>query len=178
MIWVDYGFIAVILISALIGLLRGFVRELLGLATWVAAFAVAWLAAPWMNDLLLPHVETPSVRKAAAYAGLFLGVLLIGGVITALISGHVRKSVLAAADRTVGGGLGLLRGLVICGLFVLIGGHTVLREDSWWSRSALIPRLQWVADGLATVIPAGWLEALKSEPKLKPQTSAVPKPGT
>lgn len=178
MIWVDYGLIAVILVSALVGLLRGFVRELLGLMTWVFAFALAWFAAPWMNEALTPHIETPSIRKAAAYGSLFLGALLVGGVITALISGSVRKSALASADRTMGAGLGLIRGLVICGLFVLIGSHTMLRQDPWWHRSALIPRLQWVADGLATVIPAGWLDAIKSESKVQPESPLSPKPGT
>jgi membrane protein required for colicin V production len=175
MIWVDYGLVVVILVSALVGLLRGFTRELLGLMTWVFAFAAAWLGSHWMDAWLEPHITAPSVRKGTAYLLLFLGALLVGGVITALVSGGIRDSRFSSTDRTLGAGLGLFRGFVICGLFILIAGQTLLRQDPWWSQSLLIKRLDWVAQGLGTLMPAGWLDAIRAESEPAPVPEAAPR---
>ena len=163
MIWVDYGILAVLLVSVIVGLVRGFAREVLGLATWVLAFWLALRFAAPFGHWLEAFISVPSVRKITAYALLFLGGLLAGGIVTSLIVRALRSSGgLSSIDRTLGGGFGLVRGGLIVGAFILVGGITPLKQDPWWSQSALMPHFQWLADGLKVLIPERWILQIQS----------------
>jgi membrane protein required for colicin V production len=166
--WVDYCILALIVISMVIGAIRGFAREALGLATWVFAALLAWFFAKPLFLWLAPYISVPSVRQVTAYASLFLGGLLVGGVITALIADLVRDSRFSSADRTLGAGLGLLRGGLIVALLVLILGMTSLRQDPWWGQSLLIARFEVLAEGLRHLLPKSWLDTLQSAPESVP----------
>jgi membrane protein required for colicin V production len=163
MIWVDYCIVGLLLVSTIVGVIRGFARETLGLLTWVLAI---WLAISFSGAAatrLAPYISVPSVRIAAAYALLFLGGLLFGGIITALIVRFMRASALSSTDRTLGGGFGVIRGAVLVGLFILIAGTTPARHDPWWQKSVLLGQFQWLADGLRVLIPPRWIDQLQSE---------------
>jgi membrane protein required for colicin V production len=163
MIWVDYCIVAVLLVSTIVGVIRGFARETLGLLTWILAI---WLAIAFAGAVAIrlgPYISVPSVRIAAAYAILFLGGLLIGGIITALIVRTIRDGVLSSTDRTLGGGFGVIRGAVLVALFILVAGTTPARHDPWWQRSVLLDKFEWLADGLRVLIPPRWLDQLKSD---------------
>ncbi|MDB5971857.1 MAG: CvpA family protein [Hydrocarboniphaga sp.] len=163
MIWVDYCIVGLLVVSTIVGVIRGFARETLGLLTWILAIwlAVAFSAAAAVK--LGPYISVPSVRIAAAYALLFLGGLLIGGIITALIVRFMRASALSSTDRTLGGGFGVIRGAVLVALFILIAGTTPARHDPWWQKSLLLDQFQWLADGLRVLIPPRWIDQLQSD---------------
>lgn len=161
---VDYGIVALILVSSLIGVLRGFARESLGLATWILAFLLAWLGASTVVEWLAPYIAAPSVRVATAYASLFLGGLLIGSLITSLVVDAIRSSRFSPADRTLGAGLGLIRGVFLVVVAVWLLGQTPASRDEWWSQSRLIGQFKVLADELDALVPRTWLEALKVPP--------------
>jgi len=163
MIWVDYCIVGLLVVSTIVGVIRGFARETLGLLTWILAIwlAVAFSAAVAVK--LGPYISVPSVRIAAAYAILFLGGLLIGGVITAIIVRFLRASALSSTDRTLGGGFGVIRGAVLVALFIVIAGTTPARQDPWWQKSLLLDKFQWLADGLRVLIPPRWIDQLQSQ---------------
>lgn len=165
--WADYGILAIVVLSVLIGFLRGFTREFFGLATWVLAIGLAIVAGERLIVQLEPHISDPLVRAGVAYGALFLVGLLAGGILTALLVNRIRGSQFSSADRTLGGGLGLVRGVLLVALAVLIGGMTSLRESPWWKESTLREPAEVVADGLRVLIPASWLAPLKSEPASK-----------
>src|SRR6202008_5183347 len=98
--WADYGILALIFMSAVLGALRGFARESLGLATWILAIGAAIAFGRPVAAALEPHLPVPIVRIGVAYGGLFLAGLLVGGVLTAVIVSSVRKSRYSSADRT------------------------------------------------------------------------------
>lgn len=162
MIWADWFLLAALVISILIGVFRGFTRELLGLVSWIVALGAALFLAPHAVPLLEPHVATPSLRVAGAYAGVFFGVLLAGAIITYVVSTLVRKSPLSGVDRMVGAGFGLARGVLIAVLLVWLVGLTPAREDPWWGESALIPQLEGLARGLEGLMPEPWQQQLGS----------------
>ncbi|MBI2383720.1 MAG: CvpA family protein [Gammaproteobacteria bacterium] len=161
MIWVDWGILFVVVVSVLIGLFRGFTREVLGLLTWVAALWLAWVLGDNLAQRLESSISVPQVRMAAAYGLLFLAGLIGGSIATFAICRTVKESPFARTDRVVGAGFGLLRGLALVAVFVLFAGMTSARQDDWWKKSVLIGHVEWLADGLARVIPAAWLESLK-----------------
>ena len=167
--WADYVILAVLAVSILIGLMRGFTREVLGVIGWVLAFWVAFTFTHQAAEWLTPHIATPSVRRAAAFGGLFLIVMLLTSVLNYFIGKLVRNGMLASADRTLGAGFGLLRGLVVIAAIIWAAGSTVARADPWWQQSALIPRLEWTADLLKSVVPKRWAKVLEP-PAPTPQT--------
>ena len=85
MSWFDYAIIAVVLISTLISLWRGFVREAFSLAIWVLAFWVSWSFFRELAAHLTPWIDTPSVRLGIAFGLLMLASLVVGGLVNFLL---------------------------------------------------------------------------------------------
>ncbi len=109
----DFILIGVMLVSALLAMIRGFMREILSIAAWVIA-AVATLYA---YSRLLPYAKTyfnnDIIAAGAVIGGTFLGTLLIVSIITVRFSDMVLDSRVGALDRTLGFLFGLARGLII-----------------------------------------------------------------
>lgn len=160
--WADCAILAVVLVSVLIGVFRGFTREVLGVIGWVLAFwaAVSFVdpASAWLAD----RIATPSVRRAVAFGGIFLLTLLGAAILTFVLSSSIRDSQYSGVDRTLGGGFGFLRGLFIIAALLLIAGSTSARKDPWWQQSLFVPHLEWTADALRELLPERWIRALES----------------
>jgi membrane protein required for colicin V production len=154
--WADWILLAVLLVSVAFGILRGFTRELLGLVSWILAVTAALFLAPTAVGWLESHIATPSLRIAASYALVFFVFLVLGSVVTAIVTSLVRKSPLSGVDRTIGGGFGLIRGVLVAVLLVWVFGLTPARQDPWWKESMLIPPAEWLAGGLREVLPEKW----------------------
>ncbi len=153
MVWVDYVIIGIILVSALISLVRGFVREAVSLLVWVAAFGLAWL---WFRDLavhLAQWVETPSLQLGLAFALIVIGALILGGIFGFLLGQLVDASGLSGTDRLLGMLFGGARGAVLVAIIVLLGGLTPFPQDPWWQSSQLIPHFQALAQWLMSLLP-------------------------
>ncbi|MBZ0333611.1 CvpA family protein [Marinobacter sp. AL4B] len=146
LIWIDWVIIALISVSTLISLKRGFVREALSLVTWVGAFIIARTFHPQMQALLESSVETPLVRLVAAFAILFFGTLIVGAIVNNLIGHLIRATGLSATDRVLGMGFGLLRGVVVVIVGIAFTRYTPLAQDTWWQSSVMIDRLAVVED--------------------------------
>lgn len=175
MTWVDYSILGVFAVSMLLGIWRGLTREVLSLLTWIAAFVVAWLFHRPAAAMLAPYIPDPVLSMAAACAGVFLLALLVGALLTHLLASVVRESGFSPADRTLGGGLGMVRAVIIVSLFVLIGGRMGAAEAGWWQESTLIDQFEPLAQGFENVIPDAWLELIK--PAAPPTPSTPPTPG-
>lgn len=171
---VDYIIIGLIVISALFGLLRGFMREVIALLSWVLAFWLAFQFGPAVATWLEPHISVPSMRQAAAYASIFIGVLILGGLAGYMLTRLVHASGIGGTDRILGLVFGALRGLVIVLIFILLAGMTVLREDPWWQQSISIQYLEPWAERLREWLPEDVQNFFKNEEEQKP----APAPGT
>lgn len=146
LIWIDWVIIALITVSTVISLKRGFVKEALSLVIWIGAFIIARTFHPQMQSLLESSVETPLVRLIAAFAILFFGTLIIGAIINNMIGHLVRATGLSATDRVLGMGFGLLRGVVVVIVAIAFTRYTPLAQDTWWKTSVMIDRLAVVED--------------------------------
>lgn len=150
---IDWVILAVLAISALISLKRGFVKEALSLASWVLAFLVARMFSANLATLLAGSIETESLRWIIAFSILFVGTVVVGALLSHLISQLVEASGLSGTDRVFGMFFGVVRGLVI--LVAIIYGlqFTLVPNDPWWQESTLIPYLAMVADWARKTLP-------------------------
>lgn len=155
LIWVDYIIIGVVLLSALIGLFRGFVKEAFSLGTWVVAFLVALRFSQPFSLNLLEYIDVPSVRVAAAFIILMIVTLILGAMLSFLVSQLVEKTGLTGTDRFAGFLFGVARGVVVMSVLVLLAGLTPLPQDPWWVESTLIPPFQELSVWLRSHIPEG-----------------------
>lgn len=151
--WADYTIIAVLGLSVLMGLWRGFVGEVLALAVWACAFWVAWMLGPALAERFSASISTPSVRVVLAYALCFMAVLIAGAIITFLVRKLVEGSGLSGSDRMLGMVFGLARGLALVVLVVLLLGFTPFTRDPWWHQSQLLPGFERGAQWLAGRLP-------------------------
>jgi membrane protein required for colicin V production len=162
MIWVDYVIIALIALSAVIGLARGLIREVLSLVIWVAAGAVAWLFHRPLADQLTPWLSTPSVRVGVAFVILVFVVLILGAIFGQLLTTLIDKTGLTGTDRLLGILFGAARGAVLVALMVYLAALTPMLEDPWWRESQLIGHFQTLADRLLDLIPPEIQAKIKS----------------
>jgi membrane protein required for colicin V production len=148
----DYLVIAAIIISAIVGSVRGFLREAIALVTWIIALFIAW----HFSDLIAPHMGGllggSNVRTWAARVILVALVLLLGAGIGASVSRFVRLSIFSGMDRLLGFVFGALRGFVLLGVFVILGQLLRLDGERWWAHSLLIPHGESIANGLRALV--------------------------
>ena len=111
--WVDWSLLAVLAVSVVIGLVRGFVFECLALAGWV----VAWFAAQWAAPVMAPHVPVgvagSGLNLGAAFALAFLAAVVAWTLLARLIRMLIHATPLSIPDRLLGAGFGMLRGGVL-----------------------------------------------------------------
>lgn len=158
MAYADYIIFAIVALSVLVGAIRGFIKEVFSLAVWAAAFLVSFQYSGILAQQLEGHIELPSVRTALAFTGLFLFVLLIGGLLTFLVGKLVEKTGLSGTDRLFGGVFGGVRGVVLVIALILIAGLTPVPRDPWWQQSRSIQSLMPLAEWSAQYLPDYILE--------------------
>ena len=151
--WIDVVILALIALSAILSLFRGFVREAVALATWLIAL---WVAMAFYEDLatiLSQWITVPSAQKITAFAILFICVLLLGAIINFLAGKLVDKTGLTGTDKLLGVAFGVARGGVIVAILVLLAGLTPLPQDPWWQESQFIGYFQELAIWLRSYLP-------------------------
>jgi membrane protein required for colicin V production len=135
----DYLIIGLMLASCIAGIMRGLLRELVSLVTWVLAVFLAWRFAGMLAPHLGGALASREVSLWAARALIFLAVLLVGTAVGALLDHFVRLSIFSGADRMLGLIFGALRAAVALGL-VAIGCQALRVDDeSWYRHSLLVP---------------------------------------
>jgi membrane protein required for colicin V production len=147
----DYLVILAVIISAIIGAVRGFLREAVAVATLVLAIFLAWT----FDDSLAPHLggllENPPVNIWAARSIIFFIVLLVGMAVAAILAYFVRLSLFSGMDRFLGFLFGLLRGVILLGVFAILGQVLKLDTERWWQGSRLLPFGESIGSGLRTI---------------------------
>ncbi|GAB7532524.1 CvpA family protein [Pseudomonas sp. 3A(2025)] len=143
---VDWAILAIVAISALISLKRGFVKEALSLLTWIIAGAVAWMFGAGLAHHLADYITTPSARVIASCIILFVATLLVGAMVNFLIGELIRVTGLSGTDRFLGMVFGAARGGLLVVIAVGLLSLGPVQQDQWWQQSRLLPQFLMVAD--------------------------------
>ncbi|MGC4077263.1 MAG: CvpA family protein [Rubrivivax sp.] len=151
--WVDWTLLAVLAVSTVIGLVRGFVFEAMSLAGWI----VAWFVAQWFASDLALHlpVGTPggALNHAAAFVLTFVAALVAWSLMSRLVRLIVHATPLSPADRALGAGFGLLRGTVLLLALATVVALTPVAQSSSWRQSHGAVWLNTAMQGLKPVLP-------------------------
>ena len=135
----------IVALSTLISLWRGFVREALSLAAWVAAFLVSTSFSGRMSQLLVNYITNDTLRQVSAWVVLFMATLLLGSLVNTLVAQLIRATGLSGADRILGTVFGFARGLVVVLVAIFILEAVLEPEDqAFMQNSRLMPHLAMV----------------------------------
>jgi membrane protein required for colicin V production len=148
----DYLVIAAVVVSAIVGAMRGFLREAVAVVAWLVALFAAW----HFSELVEPHLggllAGSYVKPWAARVIIVVLILLLGAGIGALLNHFVRLSIFSGMDRFLGFIFGVLRGVVLLGVFVILAQLLRLDGEKWWRQSLLVPYGESVANGLRAMV--------------------------
>jgi membrane protein required for colicin V production len=151
--WVDAVLAGVLLLSVIVGVMRGVVFELLSLAGWVAA----WFAAQWLAPQVAPHVpvgaQGSALNHGAAFALTFIAALIVWGLAARLVRLLIRATPLSPLDRLLGAMFGLVRGAVLLLAVATVIGFTPLVKSAAWQQSRGAAILNAVLQGLLPLLP-------------------------
>ena len=149
---VDIAILGILLVSAGISFLRGFVKEVFSLAAWLIAI---WVAVEYTGDaanLLNGYIVNPSIRIGVSFVLLFVVTLFLGSMTNFLLGTFVKKTGLTGTDRMVGLLFGTIRGGAVVSVLVLLAGITEIPNEHWWNESIFLGHFEqmafWLRDNL------------------------------
>ncbi len=151
--WVDLAMLGWMVVSMLIGLIRGLVFEAFSLIGW----GVAYFGAHWVTPMLAPHLPIgapgSAINHAAAFLCAFFGLLIAWGLVTRLARLLVRATPLNLPDRVFGAGFGAMRGLLVLLAVATVVGLTPMVGSLAWQRSQCAAWLNVALHGLKPLLP-------------------------
>lgn len=166
MTWVDFAVLAVLAVSGILAFMRGFVREVLGIAAWVGAGAAAICGLPFLRPHLVQWMHGSPWSDPVGFVAIFIVALIVLMLAARAIGRVVRNSPLGGLDRTLGLVFGLARGAVLVIIAYIVAGMVVPVND--WPEPVLQARLlapafigaQWTVRQL----PTGYRPRLDAPP--------------
>jgi membrane protein required for colicin V production len=149
----DVVVIVVVLISAILAMVRGFVREVLSVASWVAAAGAAYFFYKPLVPLVQPYVESGTVATIVSAAVIFFVALILASYITMRISDFVIDSRIGAIDRVFGFVFGAVRGVLLLVIALLFFNWLVPQPPAWVTMARSKPMLDDIGEKLMAALP-------------------------
>lgn len=159
--WADYTIIGIIGLSTVISLARGFVREGLSLVIWISAFWVSFHFYHEVSQLLTNFIHSPTLRIVTSFVALFVLTLLLGAMISYLITQAIDVTGLSGMDRMLGVIFGGGRGVLVVAVLIMLARLTPMPDEIWWKKSLLIPYFFPLEAWLHQLLPPSVLEHLR-----------------
>lgn len=168
----DIVVIGIVILSGLLAAVRGFTREVLAIASWVAAAAAAYAFHPAVLPYVKPYISNDNFALAASIAVVFIGVLIIVSLFTVKISDLILDSKIGALDRSLGFLFGAVRGFLIAVIAFMFFDKLVgdKQQPEWVKQAKTRPFLKETGDQLLALLPSD-PEFLK---KIRPADLGLP----
>lgn len=159
--WADYAVIVIILVSMGFSFIRGFIRESLSVVVWLLAFWLALTFAASLSLLFTNIILHPMLRFAASFLILLVATLIIGGLVSHLLSHFVRSTGLSGTDRSLGLLFGFIRGMIIVLLILFVSQMIYSVTPGWWHHSVLISKIWLLMQPLQHMLPISMQQHIK-----------------
>ncbi|MGZ5249158.1 MAG: CvpA family protein [Caldimonas sp.] len=151
--WVDLAMLCILVLSAVVGLVRGLTFELLSLAGWF----VAYFAARWLEPWLAPHLPVGApgslLNQGVAFASAFVFVLIVWSLLARAVSALIGATPLRPLDRLLGALFGIVRGAVVLLVFATLVAYTPVARSQAWRESVGAALAGAVLQGLLPLVP-------------------------
>ena len=172
----DFIVIGVMLVSGLLAMVRGFMREILSIAAWGAAALTTLYAYPKLIQPAKGYLTNDLIATVAVVAGVFIGTLIVVSIVTVRISDMILDSRIGALDRTLGFLFGLTRGLLIIVVAFLFFDWLVQpkQQPDWVTKAKSLNVLQASGEWLKAVLPDDLDKYLKKRKPDEEQTDGAP----
>ncbi len=151
---IDIIIIAFFAISILIGIYRGFVKEVLSVTSWALAAVVAFRFGEQATVFVKPYISQAPLDLAVAYVGVFLIALIAFSVISHIISQIFNSSGMTGFDRSLGSVFGVIRAAIVVAIMIMIGRFMALDNQQWWLDSGLLDYFEPLVEWLKSFMPA------------------------
>lgn len=151
--WADLLLGGLLLVSLIVGAVRGLVFEALSLAGWVIAYFAAPFVAPTVATWLPPASVQGAWQELAALILSFVLVLVLVSIAARLLRVLLHATPLKGIDRLLGAFFGLVRGVLLCLLAAVLLGFTPLRKHPAWEQSHARPLLAAMLEVLSPLLP-------------------------
>ena len=135
---IDIVILIITVLSSAFGLWRGLIKEVLSLLTWIAALLVSRVYSEPLAGLMTGVIENDGIRYVSAFAILFVIVMMFGTFLNFLMSKLLNVTGLKSADRLLGAGFGVARGVIIV-LVIMFITSMFVSETELWQQSQLVP---------------------------------------
>jgi membrane protein required for colicin V production len=149
----DYVILAIVGLSLLTGLFRGFVKELIALCVWVLAIWLGLTYSSVVDPWLKPYIDDDTVRTVLGFVIILLSTLLMGALVNALLSFILHRSGLSGTDRLLGMIFGFVRGVFIVALLMVVVNMTSLTKEKYITESVLYEAFDPLVRWLSTLTP-------------------------
>lgn len=157
---IDYSIIAIIILSMVFGCFRGFVRELLSLVGWIAAFYSAnFLTSSYYH--LIPFDFDESFKYIACYFLIFITILVLASIFIKLLNKFINSVGLSLSNFILGGFFGVIRGLLIVFVVIFLGEKTSFSINPAWANSTYIPIIKNSVKNTLPYLPEEWFKDVK-----------------
>ena len=161
---IDIIIAAAVLISIVVGFIRGFIKEAMSIASLLIAIWAALYFGPAVGNVSESWLSSEELQMWFGRVLVFAIILSLGGLLGWGISKLVRLSVLSGIDRLLGCVFGVLRGVLLLAIFIIGGQFAGFDNDDWWLQSRLIPHFEVVADWIKVMAPEGYDLLVPDEP--------------
>jgi membrane protein required for colicin V production len=160
----DLIVIGIIGLSTVLAFWRGVIRAVISLVALVAAVLAAIQFSPSVAQMLPVLSDSPTSRYLAAFALIFIVVVLVGALLGWALSRAIRAIGLGFVDRLLGAIFGMARGVLIVVIAVLLAGLTTLPRQEWWQNALFSPPLVVAALSLRPWLPQAFAQRLDYGP--------------
>ncbi|MEJ2257484.1 MAG: CvpA family protein [Woeseiaceae bacterium] len=152
---IDIIIVAAILVSVVVGLMRGFVKEAISIAALLIAIWAALYFGPAAGSVSQSWLSSEELQRWFGRILVFAVILSVGALVGWGLSKVIRWSALSGMDRFLGSLFGAARGILLVAVAIIGGQFAGFDNDSWWSQSRLIPHFGVVVDWIRVIAPEG-----------------------
>ena len=149
----DIIVIAVVLISAILAMVRGFVREVLSIASWLIAAVAAYYLYEPLRNVVQPYIESEQLATIVSVAVIFIIVLVVATYVTMKVADIVIDSRVGSIDRIFGFAFGAIRGALLVVVAFTLFVWLVEEQPAWIAEAQTQTLLVDLGERLITVLP-------------------------
>lgn len=152
-LWLDYVILAIAGMSALMGMIRGFFREAIGLTAWIVILWVSFANFDKLAPYLKVYIGNEMLRFSIAFTLLFIVIFITVTLVSAFIVKLFKNTGFSPSDKIFGLLFGIGRGVLLVSVLLLAAGLTKMPQTTGWEDSVLVPKFNPIIQVLYNLLP-------------------------